>query len=175
MEPYNPSITSFGQLPIELVEIILSFTPYESIPNAIIVCKFWAHYLDKKSRYIKEYIYKLSHINFFSTPLHSRNINLHFEFVPSIHNNIDTESIWKSTPYLYSKFGYYEFVKKICVRNICETIRPKISNQTNGSYVTSGSIKLYLDNQYTVRLDTFHISEYYEILYNINERNTILE
>jgi len=173
MEPYNPSITSFGQLPIELLEIVLSFTPYQSIPNALRVCKFWSHYLDKKSRYIKEYIDKLYRINMFSTPLYSRNIDLHFEFVPSIYNNIDTESIWKSTPYIYSKFEE-DFVKKICVRNIFETIRPKVSHH-HGSYVTSGSIKLYLDNQYTVRLDTFHISEYYELLYNITERNTILE
>ena len=150
MEPYNPSIISFGQLPIELLEIVLDFTPYQSIPNAIRVCKIWAHYLDKKAKYIKEYIDTLSNINMNSRPLHSRNINLHFEFVSSI----NTDSIWISTELgIYPKFEE-DFVKEICVKNIITILRPKVLDQQHVTYVTSGAIKLYLDNQYTVRLNT---------------------
>ena len=172
MELYNPSIISFGQLPIELVEIILTFTPYQSIPEAIRVCKFWNQVLDKKAKYIKQYITNLSRINMWSKPLYSRNIELHFEFVPGIYNNIDIPNIWSSTEKnIYSIFES-DFVKKISLKNIIETIRPK----KNLSYVTSGSIKLYLDNQYTVTLIVFSISEYQQSLYyrDIN-KYTILE
>ncbi len=172
MELYNPSIISFGQLPIELVEIILTFTPYQSIPEAIRVCKFWNQVLDKKAKYIKQYITNLSRINMWSKPLYSRNIELHFEFVPGIYNNIDSPNIWSSTEKnIYSIFES-DFVKKISLKNIIETIRPK----KKLSYVTSGSIKLYLDNQYTATLNVFSISEYQQSLYyrDIN-RYTILE
>lgn len=172
MELYNPSIISFGQLPIELFEIILKFTPYKSIPDAIRVCKFWNHILDKKAKYIKNHITNLSRINMWSKPLYSRNIELHFEFVTGIYNNIYSPNIWSSTEkHIYSKFES-DFVHKISLKNIIETIRPK----KNISYVTSGSIKLYLDNQYTVTLNVFSISEYQQSRYyhDIN-RYTILE
>ena len=172
MEPYNPSIISFGQLPLELIDIIIKFIPYHTMPNAVRVCKYWNHRIDKKAKYIKEYIKNLSRIYMWSKPLYSRNIELQFEFVPSVYNNIkNLQPIWCSTEkHIYSIFDV-DFVKEISIKNIIETIRPK-----NQSYVTSGSIKLYLDNQYTVTLNVFSISEYQQSLYYNNiDRYTILE
>ena len=108
MESDNSSIISFGQLPVELIEIVINFIPYNSIPKSSQVCRYWYHFLKTKNQYI-----------------------------------------------------YRSYKQTNTINNSC--------------YLTTGSIRLYLDNQYLVTLKKNSVSEYHEQLHAIQENNTILE
>ena len=171
MESDNSSIISFGQLPVELIEIVINFIPYNSIPKSSQVCRYWYHFLKTKNQYIYRSYKQTNTINFWSSPLYNSNLELQFEFTPRYYNTIDKNNIWVSTKILDTFFKDDFDLDKICTRNILETIRPL----NNSCYLTTGSIRLYLDNQYLVTLKKNSVSEYHEQLHAIQENNTILE